>query len=129
VRDVAVFCEGLGVSRGEFLARYCREVLINGARRLSLKEKPGFDCIFWEAGGCSVYARRPLQCRSHPFWPGNLVSRRRWEAVGASCPGIGRGELHGREEIEGWLRMREEDLLIDLNRLVDEGGFTDRDFL
>ena len=87
-----------------FLERYCREVKIGGIPRVSLIEKWNYDCIFWEKDGCSVYCNRPMQCRSYPFWSGNLVSRRGWEQLKSSCPGVGRGRIHSRREIEGWIR-------------------------
>jgi Fe-S-cluster containining protein len=120
MRDVDVLCEGLGMGKGGFEEKYCREVPINGSIRLSLKEKPNLDCIFWEGKGCGVYAYRPLQCRSYPFWYSALVSRQSWDALKASCPGVGKGAWHSREDIEGWLRKREEELLI--NRKANSRG-------
>jgi Fe-S-cluster containining protein len=114
---VEVFCGGLGIGKSAFEKRYCREVPINGNIRLSLKEKPNLDCIFWEENGCGVYCHRPLQCRSYPFWHSALMSRRNWDALKNTCPGVGKGELHAREDIESWLRKREEELLI--NRKAD----------
>ena len=90
-----------------FLRRYCREVNLSGIHRISLKEKANYDCIFWEKDGCSVYRYRPMQCRSYPFWSGNLISRRSWEQLKSSCPGIGVGRLHSRREIEAWLQKAE----------------------
>jgi Fe-S-cluster containining protein len=115
-RDMDTFCGGLGMTKSGFEKKYCREVPINGNLRLSLTEKPDFDCVFWEAAGCTAYSCRPLQCRSYPFWHSALMSRRSWDALKASCPGIGKGELHSREEIELWLRRREEELLINRKR-------------
>ena len=45
--------------------------------------------------GCSIYADRPAQCRTWPFWPENLTSRSTWEAVKrrTPCPGMGNGTL------------------------------------
>ncbi|MDR1625290.1 MAG: YkgJ family cysteine cluster protein [Spirochaetia bacterium] len=116
-RDLDLLCGGLGIGKKAFEQRYCREVPINGNIRLSLREKPNLDCIFWEEKGCGVYPSRPLQCRSYPFWQSALMSRQSWDALKSSCPGVGKGELHGREDIELWLRKREEELLI--NRKAD----------
>jgi Fe-S-cluster containining protein len=98
---------GTALSAATFFELYCREITINGLRKLSLKEKANYDCIFWEDGGCSVYERRPFQCRSYPFWTANLSSREEWERLSSSCPGIGQGPLHGRAEIEAWLHQAE----------------------
>ena len=74
--------------------------------RLSLKEKPNLDCILWESGGCSVYEARPLQCRSFPFWSSCVASSEEWEYHARQCPGMGKGPLHSREEIDRWLALR-----------------------
>lgn len=114
-RDVERLTAGLGLSRADFLARYCREVDTNGGRMISLKEKPNFDCIFWD-NGCTVYQHRPLQCRSYPFWKPNLSSRRAWDALKPVCPGVGHGKLHSLQDIEAWLEARADDPPIILGR-------------
>ncbi len=50
-------------------------------------------CPFLRAGRCRVYASRPAQCRTFPFWPENLRFPAAWRALRAFCPGIGRGGL------------------------------------
>lgn len=99
-----------GLSETEFLDRYCRSVDLGLAKRISLREKANLDCILWENGGCSQYESRPLQCRSFPFWSACVASREDWQIHAKSCPGMGKGTIHSREEIIGWL-----------NRRVDEG--------
>ncbi len=59
-----------------------------------------------------LYGNRPLQCRSYPFWPEYLESRHNWDALQSSCPGVNRGPLHSYEEIEKWLRLREEEPIV-----------------
>lgn len=56
-------------------------------------------CVFFENNGCLIYAVRPLQCRTWPFWFNNLRSEARWRAAARECPGIGRGRLYTKEEI------------------------------
>jgi len=68
-------------------------------RRLSLRERPNGDCIFY-ADGCTIYPVRPRQCRTFPFWPENLTSRRGWGRLADECPGIGHGRLWTRGEID-----------------------------
>ncbi len=110
--DLARIAKSLGIDSGEARRRYCRKVDIGGFGRVSLKEKTNLDCILWEEGGCSVYASRPLQCRSFPFWSSNLSSRESWDEAGDACPGIGRGRLHHRARIERWLARRLADPLL-----------------
>jgi Fe-S-cluster containining protein len=98
-----------------FIQTWCRWIPFErGAERLSLKEKSNNDCVFWNAG-CTVYGARPLQCRTFPFWDNIVCSPQAWETAGRGCPGINSGEPHGREEIEGCLRimMIEEELVIE----------------
>ena len=37
---------------------------------------------------CRVYAARPTQCRTYPFWAGNMIGEAEWKAEGARCEGI-----------------------------------------
>ena len=100
-----------------FIKTWCRWVPFDWGRerlseRLSLKEKSNFDCIFWDKQ-CTVYHVRPLQCRTFPFWDLTLYSQEAWESAGRGCPGINTGELHSGAEIAGFLRLLEEDLVIE----------------
>lgn len=93
--------KALGLETAEFYKRYAHKV--DG--RWSLRERPvggkSFDCIFLDRSsangptGCSIYAQRPAQCRTWPFWPENLTSRSTWEAVKrrTPCPGMDNGPL------------------------------------
>jgi len=72
--------------------------------RYSLTEHRNGDCVFLERNGedvgCSIYAVRPLQCRTWPFWTTNLTSADAWNRSNRTCPGINRGKLHDFETIE-----------------------------
>ncbi|MEX2217445.1 MAG: YkgJ family cysteine cluster protein [Phycisphaerales bacterium] len=94
----------LGVSREEFERRYTKET----ARGRSLAEKPsafGLDCIFLDRESvpgkavCGVYGDRPAQCRTWPFWKGNIRSEQAWAAAARNCPGINRGRLIPPEQV------------------------------
>ena len=111
-RDLDSMTGAEGMERDEFLKHYCRAVYINGVYRLSLKEKKNFDCIFWEEDGCRLYEARPLQCRSFPFWRDYLKTVETWNHLESSCPGINHGSIHSKEEIEEWLKLREQEPLI-----------------
>jgi Fe-S-cluster containining protein len=68
----------------KFTRRYIR--FVDG--RYSLTERANQDCIFLLDGRCLVYAARPTQCRTYPFWPENLTSPQRWARESAQCPGV-----------------------------------------
>jgi Fe-S-cluster containining protein len=112
-RDLARLARTLHVTPEEFRRGWCRRVRTGLATRLSLLEKPNLDCILWADGGCSVYASRPLQCRSFPFWSANLVDRATWDEEAARCPGIGHGRLHSAGRIRRWLARRQLEGLLE----------------
>jgi Fe-S-cluster containining protein len=94
--EIARLAEHLDLPVEQFTRRHVRRV----GDRLSLIEKPGGDCIFWDAkAGCTVYPARPVQCQTWPFWPENIESPGDWKRVTRVCPGSGRGRWFSLEEI------------------------------
>ena len=95
----------LGISVQAFYDRYTFEQ--DGL--ILLKEIPsssGLDCILLDRdedgkGVCSVYADRPMQCKTWPFWPENLVTEAAWEDAKAStpCAGMNTGDHHNLDLI------------------------------
>lgn len=88
----------LQVSISEFERQFVRQE----REGKSLVEYPDGDCIFLEpeTRKCIVYAARPTQCRTWPFWNSNLQSKRTWRETCKVCPGSGEGQLYSLEEIE-----------------------------
>ena len=68
----------------------------------SLRERKDGDCVLLRenASGCTAYDARPRQCRTFPFWNENLTDREAWEWLKNECPGIDKGRLWPREEID-----------------------------
>jgi uncharacterized protein len=95
-RDVSAIARHLGISERSFLETHCQAE--EGWVVLRM-DRPA--CPFLQAGNtCAIYPVRPKQCATWPFWKENL-RRAVWEGeVARDCPGIGKGELHSREEIE-----------------------------
>jgi Fe-S-cluster containining protein len=63
-------------------------------------ERGQYDCVFLRRdekgrGLCSIYPVRPTQCRTWPFWPENLSSKRAWITAKkrTPCPGMDNGKL------------------------------------
>jgi uncharacterized protein len=89
----------LGVSLERFIADYTHETRA-GRSIKDVKTSRGWDCVFLDRESvpgravCGVYEHRPEQCRTWPFWPSIVASRKRWDDTSRTCPGIGRGRLH-----------------------------------
>jgi len=117
--DLSRLANGFGMDYSAFVDAWCRWVPYTpGRERLSLREKPNLDCVFWSAsaagsGWCSVYGTRPLQCRAFPFWDIILASRAAWERAGRECPGINSGRLYAMEEIDDFVRRLGEEPVIE----------------
>lgn len=84
------------LNKPRFLEKFARKI----SGRWSLKEvstEQGMDCIFLkrdpETGRamCLIYAVRPAQCRTWPFWPENLKTTRHYIQAAQICPGIRKG--------------------------------------
>jgi Fe-S-cluster containining protein len=103
-KDVSFLASLLKMRYTDFITAYCRWVPSGGGEeQLALKEKSNYDCIFWKEG-CTVYERRPLQCRTYPFWLSMLDSEETWNSL--SCPGMGRGAMHSFREIESVIALQ-----------------------
>ena len=95
----------LKMKRDRVIDEYCRKI----GGKISLKERRSpqglYDCVFLKetrvGGGknkpptvkrtCTVYPVRPLQCRTWPFWDGNLASKENWKSASKRCHGMDRG--------------------------------------
>jgi len=102
--------ERLGLDEATFRRRYARRVDDGWSlqeRVVEIDGRPLNDCVFLDRetipgkAVCGVYEDRPTQCRTWPFWPENLTSRRVWEAAKrrAPCPGMDHGALVPVERI------------------------------
>ena len=107
-KDIENASSVLGVSKEEFIDIYCRYVDYGSYYMVSLKEKDNYDCIFLSKEGCRIYEGRPTQCRTYPFWKSIMESRANWEEEKKSCPGIGKGCMVSKEEIEANLKRNSE---------------------
>lgn len=100
--EVAAIAAEVSLSEAEFLAAYTKKA----PRGITLREKANNDCIFYDREkGCTIYAIRPRQCRTWPFWESNLRSPGVWDAAKEDCPGMGRGDLIPVDEITRRLKV------------------------
>jgi Fe-S-cluster containining protein len=96
--DIAALAAEVGLDVATFETQYVREI---GVRK-SLLEYPNGDCVFFDGQSrkCRVYAARPRQCRTWPFWDSNLRSPEAWAETCRVCPGSGTGRLYQLGEID-----------------------------
>ena len=97
-KDITALAAELEITAAEVESQYVREI---GVRK-SLHEHPNGDCVFFDGKTrkCRVYAARPRQCRTWPFWDSNLRSPEAWAETCQVCPGSGTGRLYQLSEIE-----------------------------
>lgn len=95
--DLRNMCARLGMTEEDFLAKYTRET--DKGRSLTEHETAhGFDCVFLDRetvpgkAVCSIHEARPTQCRTFPWWPGNVRSERAWKRLARTCEGVNRVE-------------------------------------
>ena len=114
--EIARLAEFLELPQDEVLARYCRKIGTRWSLRERRTRQGNYDCIFLKEvpvesvreGGqrvmhlkriCEVYEVRPLQCRTWPFWEGNLANESRWKDAATRCPGMNVGRKYSRDQI------------------------------
>lgn len=81
----------LGLSGAWFRRRYLRHT---SEGDLILNDDGTARCRFLAPDNrCRIYAARPLQCRTYPFWPEIMRSRAAWRGEARRCEGIDRGTV------------------------------------
>ncbi len=93
-----------GISTSEFTRKFCLKD--EGLFRLRDGESDdpaapsAKPCVFLKQKRCTVYAARPAQCRTWPFWPETMSAKGWAKDVAQFCPGVGKGRVWPKEEIE-----------------------------
>ncbi len=102
--ELAELAAHLGRTTADVEATYTRRL----AGRRALLERFDGDCIFLDAVSrrCTVYAARPVQCQTFPFWKNVVETPEAWQEVVRKCPGAGHGKLYTVDEIRSRLRRR-----------------------
>lgn len=94
--DRKSMAKALGISTLAFTKKYCDQE--DGIWKL--KSSAQEECIFLKEKRCSVYAGRPTQCRTWPFWP-EVMNAKVWnQEVSTFCPGVGKGKTWTAEEVK-----------------------------
>jgi len=97
----------LGVSRAWFRRRYLMR-LEDGLGQGIRIDPDGRCSLLGSDMRCRVYAQRPRQCRTYPFWPEVVSTRAAWQREARRCEGIGRGTAVPLADIERRLRLERE---------------------
>jgi Fe-S-cluster containining protein len=104
LKDRRRIAEHLGMKVSAFTRKYCDRKF--GVWKL--RDIQSGDCTFLSGKRCSIYSARPSQCRTWPFWP-ELMDAKTWAAdVKSFCPGVDRGRLWSKEEVEEQLRRQKQ---------------------
>jgi Fe-S-cluster containining protein len=116
-REGVVYLEPIDLERlGKYLDLSSTEVLYRFGRRdedgeLVLGQNENGDCVFLADSKCSVYDARPIQCKSYPFLPLTdftpVESASWWRREKDHCPGIGKGRIYSKKEIEAIARGKD----------------------
>ncbi len=102
--EIGRLAASLKLTLDEFGRRYLRRTW-NG---LAFVDAPSGDCVFLgKDGRCTVYALRPSQCRTFPWWPEVLRDEQAWEGEKRNCPGLGQGRHYSLEEIRRSMKSSE----------------------
>jgi len=63
-------------------------------------------CVFLQENNrCAIYAVRPRQCQTYPYWPEIMSSESAWNAEAGRCEGINAGEIISTERIDKQLAV------------------------
>jgi Fe-S-cluster containining protein len=102
LRQLAALLE---MSLQEFRHRYAF-VDEDGWTQLAVVEE---HCVFLdlESGSCKVYAARPVQCRTFPFWKEFIRDGEWTPKARLLCEGVGRGRLYSLAEAENYMSAME----------------------
>lgn len=97
LQDRRRLAKGLGLTTTQFTKKYCHKT--EGLFHLK-EETDQNECLFLSKGRCTVYAHRPTQCRTWPFWP-EVMKPKTWrQEVANFCPGVGKGKTISKNKIE-----------------------------
>jgi len=99
--EIERISKAVGLPRYQFENSFVR--LVAGKKK-SLIELPGGDCVLFDpqTRGCRVYADRPVQCRTWPFWNQNIDRPSSWQKTAKFCRGCNNpeGKLYTEKEIK-----------------------------
>ena len=93
----------LKLQKDDFLLQYGVE-LENGEHGIAIG-RIGRCTFLQKDNTCSIYAVRPLQCQTYPYWPEIMISKTLWDNEAVRCEGINTGQRVEAEHIEKQLSL------------------------
>ncbi|MGI5832570.1 MAG: YkgJ family cysteine cluster protein [Thermoguttaceae bacterium] len=97
--EIAEIARAVGLPKSLFEDRFVRRA----RGKKSLTEFSNGDCVLYDprTRGCRVYAQRPVQCRTWPFWDQNIDRPNSWKKTARFCRGCDHpeGRLYSVDEI------------------------------
>lgn len=84
--EMGRIAEHLQMPLDKFMCTYVRQK--DNRYALTEKRASNYDCVFLKDKKCTIYAVRPTQCRTYPWWLSNLKSKECWEQAKEICEGI-----------------------------------------
>lgn len=88
-RELREIRDALGIGDTWLRRRYLQR--LDGGRYGVRIESDGRCALLDENNHCRVYATRPTQCRTYPYWPEILRDRVSWMSEARRCEGINNG--------------------------------------
>lgn len=115
--EAKAMADFLGLDEREFRQRYSHRKFGKWTLDERKNDRGDYDCVFLrrdEQGRslCSVYAVRPMQCRTWPFWRENLTTPDHWKDASQTCPGMraSAGDFYPVEQIRIILAKNDDEL-------------------
>ena len=111
-KDILRLSKYTDLSIKDFIKLYCEKT--DGFVHFKENRKNG-RCQFLEKKRCSIYAARPTQCRTWPFWNENMNAKTWNNNISKNCPGIGKGKVIKKDQILKFLKQDKDNEFSILN--------------
>ena len=91
----------IAAEMGRDFDEFARSMLRKTNAGLALVDDARGNCpLLGDDGRCAHYGKRPVQCKTWPWWEEILLSPERWNNAARRCPGMNRGATHSRFVID-----------------------------
>ena len=102
--DMKRLCDYLDISLKWLKQRYVAHL---GHALYTIRMNQKGCCVFLQSdNSCNIYPVRPVQCRTYPFWPELLDSRKSWNLESRRCEGINRGNIVPLKTVKSALKKQ-----------------------